>query len=166
MMEKAFKELMTKRQTINIFLFIGVALALFMIFRPSLWQDKIESYLNNQLMDKGWSIKISELSGHLLYNLYSDNVYLKHGNGSSILFPKANANIKIIPLLTGKIVLDKLLVPDTEIRLIVDNSSNDSIIENIKFEPEKIPININQIYLDGNISVSYTHLTLPTSDLV
>ena len=62
MMEKAFKELMTKRQTINIFLFIGVALALFMIFRPSLWQDKIESYLNNQLMDKGWSINISELS--------------------------------------------------------------------------------------------------------
>ena len=52
--------------------------------------------------------------------------------------------------------MDKLLVPDTEIRLIVDNSSNDSIIENIKFEPEKIPININQIYLDGNIYTSTT----------
>ena len=82
-------------------------------------------------MDKGWSINISELSGHLLYNLYSDNVDLNHENGSSILFPKANANIKIIPLLTGKIVLDKLLVQDTEIRLIVDNSSNDSIIEKV-----------------------------------
>ena len=67
MMEKAFKELMTKRQTINIFLFIAVAFSLFIIFRPRLWQDKIESYLNNQLMDKGWSIDISELSGHLLY---------------------------------------------------------------------------------------------------
>ena len=88
MMEKAFKELMTKRQTINIFLFIAVAFSLFIIFRPSIWQDKIESYLNNQLMDKGWSIDISELSGHLLYNLYSDNVKLNHENGSSILFPK------------------------------------------------------------------------------
>ena len=110
MMEKAFKELMTKRQTINIFLFIAVAFSLFIIFRPGLWQDKIESYLNNQLMDKGWSIDISELSGHLLYNLYSDNVELNHENGSSILFPKANADIEIIPLLSGKIVLDKLLV--------------------------------------------------------
>ena len=60
MMEKAFKELMTKRQTINIFLFIGVAFALFIIFRPSLWQDKIESYLNNQLMDKGCLLYTSD----------------------------------------------------------------------------------------------------------
>ena len=101
MMEKAFKELMTKRHTINFFLFISVAFSLFIIFRPRLWQDKIESYLNNQLMDKGWSIDISELSGHLLYNLYSDNVELNHENGSSILFPKANADIEIIPLLSA-----------------------------------------------------------------
>ena len=61
MMEKALKEIMTKRSTINIFLFIGVAFALFIIFRPSLWQDKIETYLNDQLMVKGWSININEL---------------------------------------------------------------------------------------------------------
>ena len=96
-------------------------------------------------MDKGWSIDISELSGHLLYNLYSDNVELNHENGSSILFPKANADIEIIPLLSGKIVLDKLLVSKTEIRLIAENKLNDSIIENIKFEPEKIPINIKNV---------------------
>ena len=114
------------------------------------------NYLNNQLMDKGWSIDISELSGHLLYNLYSDNVELNHENGSSILFPKANADIEIIPLLSGKIVLDKLLVSKTEIRLIAENNLNDSIIENIKFEPEKIPINIKQVYLDGNIYTSNT----------
>ena len=45
---------------------------------------------------------------------------------------------------------------NTEIRLLTVNNSNDSIIRKIKFEPEKIPININQIYLDGNIYTSTT----------
>ena len=138
MMEKAFKEIMTKRQIINIFLLLGISVALFVLFRPSIWQERIETYLNNQLVKKGWSINISELSGHLFFNLYSDNVDLIHENGTSILFPKVNAHIELIPLIAGKIVLDKLLVPDTEIRLLIGDDNNDSLIDNIKFEPEKI----------------------------
>ena len=154
MMEKAFKEIMTKRQIISTFILLGISVALFALFRPSIWQERIEIYLNNQLVKKGWSINISELSGHLFFNLYSDNVDLIHENGTSILFPKVNAHIELIPLLAGKIVLDKLLVPDTEIRLLIGDDNNDSLIDNIKFEPEKIPININQIFLDGNIYTS------------
>ena len=156
MMEKAFKEIMTKRQIINIFLLLGIFVALFALFRPSIWQERIETYLNNQLVKKGWSINISELSGHLFFNLYSDNVDLIHENGTSILFPKVSAHIELIPLIAGKIVLDKLLVPETEIRLLIGDDNNDSLIDNIKFKPEKIPININQIFLDGNIYTSYS----------
>ena len=154
MMEKAFKEMMTKRQIISTFFLLGISVALFVLFRPSIWQERIETYLNQQLVKKGWSINISELSGHLFFNLYSENVDLIHENGTSILFPKVNAHIELIPLITGKIILDKLLVSETEIRLLIGDDNNDSLIDNIKFDPEEIPININQIFLDGSIYTS------------
>ena len=104
MMDKASKIGMNKSQAIKSSIFFGICLLLFIFFRPSIWHERIEKYLNTELNKKGWSIDINELSGHLLFNLYSDDITLSNVDGSSVFLPKANARLRIIPLLSGKII--------------------------------------------------------------
>ena len=157
---------MNKTQAINFIVFIGICLALFVLFRPSLWQERIEKYLNNELNKKDWSIDISELSGHLFFNLYSDDITLSHEDGTLVYLPKASARIRLIPLLVGKIILNRLNVSNAEITPFFQTSSYSSTSEKINFYPEKFPININQLYLDGSIFIPYADSTKDVNFLI
>ena len=84
--------------------FIGVFLLV--VFRPSVWQDRIDKYLNDQLSKSGWSLNNSVFSGHLFTKISSSDVLLISNKGTSIVFPSINARIKIFPLLMGKINLN------------------------------------------------------------
>ena len=166
MMDKVSKISMNKTQAINFIVFIGICLALFVLFRPSLWQERIEKYLNNELNKKDWSIDISELSGHLFFNLYSDDITLSHEDGTLVYLPKASARIRLIPLLVGKIILNRLNVSNAEITPFFQTSSYSSTSEKINFYPEKFPININQLYLDGSIFIPYADSTKDVNFLI
>lgn len=146
---------MTKRQTIYFILTLAVGIAGFMLFRPSIWQDRIEEYLNDQMNANGWGIEISELSGHLFSTLYSDNISMVHENGATVFLPSITARIKILPLLKRQIEIDKLSVSHVAIQPYFESDYKSVSIDSFNFAPEKIPLNIRDLHVDGNIYVPY-----------
>ena len=144
---------MTKRQSI-IFLFaLAIAIVGFLLFRPSMWQDRIESHLNDQLAQEGWTIQINALSGHLFSTLQSENISIIHDNGASILLPKITTRIEIMPLLKGEIAIEELAVSHVSIQpyfgVVSDLTQENTII----FAPERIPLDINKLHVDGNVYI-------------
>ena len=127
--------------------FIGVFLIVF--FRPSVWQDRIDQYLNDQLSKSGWSLNNSVFSGHLFTKLSSSDVLLKSNKGTSIVFPSINARIKIFPLLMGKINLNELSVSNAIIKpsLKLNEDPSTRAFSGIK----QIPIDIDKLNIDGDI---------------
>ena len=65
---------MIDRQKLIMILIPVIFIAGFFAFKPNLWQSRIESYLNRQLDDEGWTIKINQFSGHLFSNIYTNDV--------------------------------------------------------------------------------------------
>ena len=118
-----------------------------------MWQDRIESHLNDQLAQEGWSIQINALSGHLFSTLQSENISIIHDNGASILLPKITTRIEIMPLLKGEIAIEELAVSHVSIQpyfgVVSDSSEENTII----FAPERIPLDINKLHVDGNLYI-------------
>ena len=65
---------MKNRQKLIIFLIPVILITGFFAFRPNLWQNRIESYLNYQLNKEGWTVKINKFSGHLFSNIYTNDI--------------------------------------------------------------------------------------------
>tara|TARA_B100001250_G_scaffold110454_1_gene93245 strand:- start:2942 stop:3340 length:399 start_codon:yes stop_codon:yes gene_type:complete len=103
-------------QQLFIFLIITFFILLIYLFRPNLWQDRIEKYLNSQLSNAGWSLNNSVFSGHLFTGISSKDITLNNIDGTSVIFPSINARIKIIPLIMGKIKLNELAVSNAIIK--------------------------------------------------
>ena len=144
---------MTKRQSIILFIALAVAIVGFLLFRPSLWQDWIESKLNDQLAKEGWTIQINELSGHLFSTLQSENISMVHENGASVVLPQITTQIKIAPLLKGKISIEELSVSHVSIQPYFESGFDSTETSNLVFAPERIPLDINKLHVDGNVYV-------------
>ena len=130
-------------------------LLLVYLFRPSIWQDRIETYLNSQLNDAGWKLENSVFSGHLFTKISSNSILLTKSDGSLISFPSIDVRIKIIPLLLGKINLNQLRVSNAVISPSI-KIRNDRDGENmIIFDPSNFPVNIKDLYLDGSFIVPF-----------
>ena len=130
--------------------FVGfIVVLLLVLFRPSVWQDRIDKYLNNQLYKSGWSLNNSVFSGHLFTKISSSDVLLKSSKGTLIVFPRIEARIKILPLILGKIKLNELSVSKAQITpslKLNENPSNRAVL-GIK----QIPIDIEKLNIDGNV---------------
>ena len=130
--------------------FVGFIVVLLLVFfRPSVWQDRIDKYLNNQLYKSGWSLNNSVFSGHLFTKISSSDVLLKSSKGTLIVFPRIEARIKILPLILGKIKLNELSVSKAQITpslKLNENPSNRAVL-GIK----QIPIDIEKLNIDGNV---------------
>ena len=130
--------------------FVGfIVVMLLVLFRPSVWQDRIDKYLNNQLYKSGWSLNNSVFSGHLFTKISSSDVLLKSSKGTLIVFPRIEARIKILPLILGKIKLNELSVSKAQITpslKLNENPSNRAVL-GIK----QIPIDIEKLNIDGNV---------------
>ena len=61
--------MINRQKTITIIL-VAIFITGFVAFRPNLWQNRIEIYLNRQLNKEGWTVNINKLSGHLFSNIY------------------------------------------------------------------------------------------------
>ena len=146
---------MTKRQIIITIITLLIGIAGFLLFRPNLWQGRIETYLNRQLSKEGWNIQISELSGHLFTTLYSENVSLSHENGASIKLPSIATRILIGPLLKGDISLSELYLSNATINPYFDPSKDTTKTSQLGFAPERIPLDIKKLHVDGDIYVPY-----------
>ncbi len=144
---------MTKRQSIIFLIALAIAIVGFLLFRPSLWQDRIESRLNEQLAKEGWSIQINALSGHLFSTLQSENISMVHDNGASIVLPQITTRIKIAPLLKGEIAIEELAVSHVSIQPYFEPGSDSTEAGNLVFAPERIPLDINKLHVDGNVYV-------------
>ena len=143
---------MINRQKKIIIIIFAIFIAGFFAFRPNLWQSRIESYLNYQLNNNGWSININKISGHLFSNIYTNNISLKNKDGTTVLLPKISAKIMILPLLSGEIKLSTLSLNNASIYPFADTLINK--IEDVKklsFFPEDIPLNIRDLHADGSI---------------
>ena len=126
-----------------------IVVLLLVLFRPSVWQDRIDKYLNNQLYKSGWSLNNSVFSGHLFTKISSSDVLLKSSKGTLIVFPRIEARIKILPLILGKIKLNELSVSKAQITpslKLNENPSNRAVL-GIK----QIPIDIEKLNIDGNV---------------
>ena len=126
-----------------------IVVLLLFLFRPSVWQDRIDKYLNNQLYKSGWSLNNSVFSGHLFTKISSSDVLLKSSKGTLIVFPRIEARIKILPLILGKIKLNELSVSKAQITpslKLNENPSNRAVL-GIK----QIPIDIEKLNIDGNV---------------
>ena len=145
-------------QQLLIFSIITFFVLLIYLFRPNLWQGRIEKYLNNQLSITGWSLNNSTFSGHLLTGISSKDVILNNVDGTSVLFPSINARIKIVPLIMGRIKLNELDVSNAVIKPSF-NFQSDSKNENFNFDPSKLPININNLSIDGDLYIPYDDTT-------
>ena len=130
--------------------FVGfIVVLLLVLFRPSVWQDRIDKYLNNQLYKSGWSLNNSVFSGHLFTKISSRDILLKSSKGTLIEFPRIEARIKILPLILGKIKLNELSVSKAQITpslKLNENPSNRAVL-GIK----QIPIDIEKLNIDGNV---------------
>ena len=146
---------MTNRQKLITILMFSSFVAGFLVFRPSLWQNRIESYLNNQLNKEGWTININELSGHLFSNIYTNNISLIKQNGTLVLLPKISAKIMILPLIKGEIKLSTLSLSNASIYPFIETKKDEENKENkFNFFPERIPLNIKNLHADGAIFTS------------
>lgn len=142
---------MTKRQNTIFLIALTSVIVGFLIFRPSLWQNWIETRLNEQLAKEGWSIQINSLSGHLFSSLASENITLVNKNGTSVFLPQINSQIKIASLLKGKIAIEELAVSNISIQPYFQTKPDSAITSTIIFAPERIPLNINKLRVDGNV---------------
>jgi len=116
-----------------------------------MWQDRMETYLNHQLNEIGWHVEINEFSGHLFSTLHSDNISLKHNNGASIFLPSILTKIKIVPLLFGRIEIEELSVSNVAIQPYFESGNDTISINSIRFSPEKIPLSIQNLNVDGHV---------------
>ena len=142
--------------------FVGfIVVLLLVLFRPSVWQDRIDKYLNNQLYKSGWSLNNSVFSGHLFTKISSSDVLLKSSKGTLIVFPRIEARIKILPLILGKIKLNKLSVSNAQITpsLKLDENPSNRAVLGIK----QIPIDIEKLNIDGNVILPSEDSTLSYS---
>ena len=143
-----------KRQKILILLISSSLLVLIYLFRPSVWQDRIETYLNNQLNNSGWELENSVFSGHLFTKVSSNDIVLSKSDGSEVIFPSIEARIKIIPLLLGRVNLNQLIVSNAIIKPSMSFEKNNANQNMIPFDPSNFPVNINNLYLDGSLVIS------------
>ena len=142
---------MTKRQTIYFIFALVIGVTGYLLFKPSMWQDRMETYLNHQLNEIGWHVEINEFSGHLFSTLHSDNISIKHNNGASIFLPSILTKIKIAPLLFGQIEIEELSVSNVAIQPYFESKNDTISLNSIGFYPEKIPLSIQNLNLDGHI---------------
>ena len=142
---------MSKKQLTTATIILAIFIAGFLFFRPSVWQNRIESYLNNQLDKEGWTININRLSGHLMSTIHTNDISLVNKNGSSILLPKISTRIKIISLLKGEIQLSELNLSNAEIYLAIELEDTLDGEKQLNFFPEKIPLNIKNLHADGQL---------------
>ena len=150
---------MTRRHTIYVSLAFTIIIAGFFLFKPGIWQNRIETYLNRQLNQSGWQVEISDISGHLFTTLRSDTLSLIHRNGASIFLPNITTRIKIISLMKGRIEIDQLYVSHVAIRPYFETNADSVLINSFRFAPENIPLNINKLRVDGNINVPFNDST-------
>ena len=143
-----------KRQKILILLISFSFLVLIYLFRPSVWQDRIETYLNNQLNNSGWELENSVFSGHLFTKVSSNDIVLSKSDGAEVIFPSIEARIKIIPLLLGRVNLNQLIVSNAIIKPSMSFEKNNANQNMIPFDPSNFPVNINNLYLDGSLVIS------------
>ena len=149
-----------------LFLIITLLLLLIYLFRPYLWQERIETYLNDQLSSEGWSLNNSVFSGHLFTEISSKDIILTNTDGTSVLFPSIDARIKILPLMMGKIKLNELSVSNAVIKPSFNFQDDSSSNQTFQFDPNKIPININNLNIDGNLHIPYEDTTRSINFLI
>ena len=157
---------MTRRQTIYFILAFTIIIAGFFLFKPGIWQNRIETYLNRQLNQSGWQVEISDISGHLFTTLRSDTLSLIHRNGASIFLPNITTRIKIISLMKGRIEIDQLYVSDVAIRPYFETNADSVLINSFSFTPENIPLNISKLRVDGSINVPFNDSTRAVQFLI
>ena len=157
---------MTRRQTIYFILAFTIIIAGFFLFKPGIWQNRIETYLNRQLNQNGWQVEISDISGHLFTTLHSDTLSLIHRNGASIFLPNITTRIKIISLMKGRIEIDQLYVSDVAIRPYFESNADSVLINSFSFTPENIPLNISKLRVDGRINVPFNDSTRAVQFLI
>ena len=149
-----------------LFLIITLLLLLIYLFRPYLWQERIETYLNDQLSSEGWSLNNSAFSGHLFTEISSKDIILTNTDGTSVLFPSIDARIKILPLMMGKIKLNELSVSNAVIKPSFNFQDDSSSNQTFQFDPNKIPININNLNIDGDLHIPYEDTTRSINFLI
>ena len=158
--------MINRQKTITIIL-VAIFITGFVAFRPNLWQNRIEIYLNRQLNKEGWTVNINKLSGHLFSNIYTDNISLINENGTSVILPKISAKIMIFQLLRGKIKLSTLSLSNASIYPFSDElNDKEDKINKLNFLPERMPINIDNLHADGSIFTSKDDSTIALHFLI
>jgi len=144
------------KQLKTVLLLLGILFAggIVLLLTPGLWQNKIETVLNEKfLSDKGWHISIGNLKGHFFTTVIMKDVLLWHIDGSNVLSNEIRSKINIIPLITGKLSLELLEINELEVVLKENFIINAGGVRTFELDYPKFPFYIDNFRLNGKIKI-------------
>ena len=125
-----------------------------LILTPGIWQNKIETVLNEKfLSEKGWHISIGTLKGHFFTTVIMEDILLWHIDGSNVLSNKIRSKINIIPLITGKLSLELLEINEIEAALKENSIINAGAGKSFELDYPEFPFHIDDFRLNGKIKI-------------
>lgn len=88
----------------------GVLLAIIWLSRASIWESRLESFLNSHLNPEGWVIDIGSLDGNLLSTIRAENIHLENEDSVIVDIENIETNLNLINTLMGGVDMDRLIV--------------------------------------------------------
>lgn len=122
----------------------------------SVWETKIEAFLNSSIRNEGWSAKIGSLHGHLLSTVSARDIQFEHQDSTRVFISYSEANINIWrSLLFGGINMDRIIVRGLQVtpgKISLEKPLNEirvprPMISSVKFD-------LKNFELDGSVPVS------------
>ncbi len=83
----------------------------------SMWETKIEAFINNSIHQDGWTATIGSLHGHLLSTVSAKDIQFEHRDSTRVLISYSEANINILrSLFFGGINMDRIIVRGLQVK--------------------------------------------------
>ena len=142
--------------SILLFLCLGGVLLLY----PAIWKGGIESYLNTHVLkDKGWTISIAKLEGHVFSSVSGEDIHFRRDNETEIHLQTFLVDLGLFSFFTGTPIIDELSVNKFSVVLNQDKSDTTDSIKPAPM-PLTIPYQIHRLQLDGNVHLPSIDSTL------
>ncbi|NOZ03241.1 MAG: hypothetical protein GXO92_01340 [FCB group bacterium] len=137
-----------------------IGLAAFLLLQPSIWQTRIESYINNKVFKTGeWQVSIGELGGHLFTTVVGKDVKFTNSKGSQITVPQIRAKINCLRSLIYGLNIKQLELSRIAVEIRPENQPAGERKSFPDFNFVNNPITVHNVKIDGIVAVTVLDTT-------
>ncbi len=137
-----------------------IGLAVFLLLQPSIWQTRIEAYINNKVFKTGeWRVSIGELGGHLFTTVVGSDIKFTNSKGSQITVPKIRAKVNCLSSIIYGLDIKQLDLNRILVELRPEKRSAGTAKSFPEFKFENTPITIHDVKIDGVVAVTVLDTT-------